>query len=501
MKKKNLGLHHYFMYGAFAVLALMTNTATAAVDPCSQATSYSGGTTVTTNGIRDIGNGFNYELWRDGSSGSLTYFGGTANCAFKASWNNSGDFLARVGFYYGGSNSKTHSQIGEIHADYNYTKTGTGGSYSYIGIYGWTNSPQIEYYIVDDSYNGMGTPYNTTQVGSYTVDGATYKLYKGTRTNAPSITGTSTFTQVFAVRSSARTCGHISVSEHFKNWEQNGISMGGLYDCKLLCEAGGGTGSIEYTYANMYIGTYEETPAEPEVPQGPYNGAIEIPGTVEAENYDIGGNGFAYYDTDNENEGDAGLRTDEGVDIVKTNEGYGIGYTTSAEWLEYTVNVKESREYDIEALASNGNNAIELTLYIDDSKITTLSGSKTSDWDTYEKLTGKANLTAGEHILKIAIGSDYCNLDYVKFLTESTGIEDADAKGSENRIYPNPAKDHFEIRCNKSIREVEVLNITGQVVHHQMGSSTVYLNVPIGMYVVKAYTTDGNTIIKKLQIR
>ena len=115
-----------------------------AVDPCTQTTAKTGGTTVTANGIKDIGNGYNYELWRDGSSGSMTYFGGNADCAFKASWNNSGDFLARVGYYYGGSNSKTYSQIGDIHAEYNYTKTGTGGGYSFIGVYGWTNTPQIE---------------------------------------------------------------------------------------------------------------------------------------------------------------------------------------------------------------------------------------------------------------------------------------------------------------------------------------------------------------------
>jgi hypothetical protein len=109
-----------------------------------------------------------------------------------------------------------------------------------------------EYYIVDDSYNGMGTPYNTSRIGQYTADGATYTLYKGTRVNAASIDGDGkTFPQVFAVRSGARTCGTISVSEHFENWQKNGVELGGVYDCKIVCEAGGGSGSIEYTYASM----------------------------------------------------------------------------------------------------------------------------------------------------------------------------------------------------------------------------------------------------------
>ncbi|MBO4735114.1 MAG: glycoside hydrolase family 11 protein, partial [Paludibacteraceae bacterium] len=87
--------------------------------------------------------------------------------------------------------------------------------------------------------------------GTYTVDGVTYTLKVGQRNNAPSIEGTSTFQQVFAVRSSYQTCGTINVTEHFKNWEKLGVKLGGIYDCKILCEVGGGSGSIEYTCASM----------------------------------------------------------------------------------------------------------------------------------------------------------------------------------------------------------------------------------------------------------
>ena len=402
-------------------------SAAVVTDPCSKTTSYSGGTRVTGNGIQDIGNGYNYEIWRDGNSGSMTYFGGDADCAFKADWNNSGDFLARVG-YYDGAATKKYTDLGEITAAYNYKKSGNGGgSYSYIGIYGWTKSPLIEYYIVDDSFtpNGGGMYYNAQTIGTYQVDGVTYTLKKGTRVNAPSIEGNTTFTQVFAQRSSYQTCGTINVTEHFKNWERLGIQMGGIYDCKILCEVGGGQGSIEYTYATMsWDGQTGAAggPAEPSEPQGPYDGAIKIPGTVEAENYDKGGNGFGYKDSDNTNEG--GEYRKDGVDVVSANGGYAVGYTTSSEWLTYTVNVEKAGKYDVEAFASNGNTDIEIDLFIDDNKVGSVSGAGSEDWDTYVKLTGSVTLPAGEHILKVAFASDYNNLDYIKFYEEGTAPEE-----------------------------------------------------------------------------
>ena len=222
-------------------------------DPCSNTTAYSDGSIIADNAVKDLGNGYNAELWRETNSGSMTVFGGKADCAFKASWDNSGDFLARVG-YYDGKASKEYTDLGEIYAVYNYSKKGDGGGkYSYIGVYGWTKNPTIEYYIVDDSFtpDGDGMFWDTETKGTYKVDGVEYTLKVGIRNNYPSILGNTSFKQVFAVRSSYQTCGSINVTEHFKNWENLGIKMGNIYDCKIHCEVGGGTGSIEYTCASM----------------------------------------------------------------------------------------------------------------------------------------------------------------------------------------------------------------------------------------------------------
>lgn len=221
-------------------------------DPCTHTTNYSGGTVITTNATKNIGNGYHAELWRDTNTGNMTVFGDSADCAFKANWNNSGDFLARVG-YFDSLSTKKYSDLGEIYAVYNFSKNGTGGSYSYFGVYGWTKNPTIEYYIVDDTFSPDSEDmfWGTEEIGTYKVDGVEYTLMVGLRNNVPSILGNMSFKQVFAVRSSFQTCGKINVTEHFKNWEKLGVNIGNIYDCKLLCEVGGGSGSIEYTCASM----------------------------------------------------------------------------------------------------------------------------------------------------------------------------------------------------------------------------------------------------------
>jgi hypothetical protein len=198
------------------------------------------------NGSGNAGS-YAWSIWSSGSGGCITPYG--VGAAFKATWNNAGDFLAREGFQW--NETKTYDQYGTISADYAYTKSGSGGGYSYVGIYGWSNNPLIEFYIVDDWY-GSGPPTAGGALkGSFDVDGGTYKIYTHTQTNQPSIHGTTTFVQFFSIRQTPRQCGHISITEHFKKWAGLGMTLGNMYEAKLLIEAGGGNGSIDYTTATM----------------------------------------------------------------------------------------------------------------------------------------------------------------------------------------------------------------------------------------------------------
>ena len=177
----------------------------------------------------------------------------------------------------------------------------------------------------------------------------------------------------------------------------------------------------------------------------PYSGVIAIPGTLQAENYDKGGEGYSYHDTNATNEGDASFRADDGVDIVKGNGGKAIGYTEADEWTEYTVNVEESGKYSCEAVVSSGTTGSKFVVQrVKGSTKTTLctidvpqTGS--NNWDTYTtvKKDLSASLTAGEQVFRITIKGKQCNIDKLIFkLTQSTGIEEVES--APNAQHPSP---------------------------------------------------------------
>ncbi len=217
---------------------------------CTTGTLPSGGT-MHTGDTQGTADGLTWQLWANGSGGSITTF---SVPAFGAAWANSGDFLARIGLEWGNS-GKAVSALGTVTAQFAETKTGNAGGYSYIGIYGWSVNPCIEWYIVDDSFNTMPVnPGSTTNKGTVTIDGGSYILYTrattGTGGNRCGSSVTS-WNQFYSVRKTARTCGQISISDHFSAWSAAGMTLGSVLEASILIEAGGGTGSIAFPTANV----------------------------------------------------------------------------------------------------------------------------------------------------------------------------------------------------------------------------------------------------------
>ena len=180
--------------------------------------------------------------------------------------------------------------------------------------------------------------------------------------------------------------------------------------------------------------------------RAPYNGVKQIPGIIEAEDFDSGSENYTFHDSDNNNEGDykPAYRSDsEGVDLVKGNNGCVIGYTAQGEWLEYTVNVAQAGEYEYEATVSSGNDNSAFSIsVINDNGMTQLakvSVPKTgdNDWSKYKTVKGKLSqpLEAGEQILRITINSPYANIDKIEFKGTETGINTITVEDSDEPAY------------------------------------------------------------------
>ncbi len=192
------------------------------------------------------------------------------------------------------------------------------------------------------------------------------------------------------------------------------------------------TNGTTYYYVVTAVDTSEnesgysnEDWATPDVEsQTPYPGPgpHPIPGRIEAENYDDDGEGVAYHDSDSTNEG--GAYRSDGVDVETCGEGgYNVGWIANGEWLEYSVDVAWTGTYDIELRVASDSGGGSLHIEFDDTdKTGMLSFPVTGGWQTYTSIfANDVSLTAGPHIMRIAMTADYWNINWVEFT--STGYQ------------------------------------------------------------------------------
>lgn len=258
---------------AFGLMA----TGAFAQDFCNVETAHSGESIVaTSNQIKAIGD-YHYEMWADAGSNSATYY---TDGSFSCEFSNVNDYLCREGLFYGQNSGLSYKQLGHLYADFKLTdpklSTYQNVTYSYIGVYGWSQDPLIEWYVVDTwkpsrpTWIGNSGCEGCGKIGSFDVDGGTYDVYVD-KVQRGSIEGDNTpFTQYFSVRRTKRNCGTIDITAHFEAWESMGLPLGSsMYEAKVLGEAGqypengDASGSIDFSYAKVY--TAENKPSvEPE---------------------------------------------------------------------------------------------------------------------------------------------------------------------------------------------------------------------------------------------
>lgn len=202
----------------------------------------------------------------------------------------------------------------------------------------------------------------------------------------------------------SRTSGYTTITH---TWTTTG-------DKAIRVEVIDAWGARVWKEVTIAVGTGAGAPNPSPAPaQGPYAGVIPIPGTVQTERYDLGGEGVAYHDTSKANEASTTYRTTEKVDAFSS----GIGWTANGEWLEYTVKVASPGAYAVSArVAVNGKNAA-LSLTMDG---TTVLGKtvlpNTYSWTEYSDVAlGTVILDAGQQILRLKIDKKGFGIDSLTF--------------------------------------------------------------------------------------
>jgi len=134
-----------------------------------------------------------------------------------------------------------------------------------------------------------------------------------------------------------------------------------------------------------------------------------LPGTIQAENYDRGGEGIAYHDTTSGNSGSV-YRTD-GVDLqdaVDTGGGFKIKGAVAGEWLKYTVNVGAAGTYTfttrVASAGAGGTFHIEVN-GVD--KTGPLTVPDTASWQTWRTLSKTGiSLSAGQQVIRLVLDTN-----------------------------------------------------------------------------------------------
>ncbi len=177
-------------------------------------------------------------------------------------------------------------------------------------------------------------------------------------------------------------------------------------------------------------------------PQAPYlMTPTAIPGVIEMENYDIGGQGVAYNDADPGNQGGA-YRAAEGVDLEGTTDtgfGFNVGYVLAGEWLEYTVDVVAGT-YDVQLRVASNLDGGAVSLELDGIDITgPILFDGTGGWQNWVTVTAEdIAFTGGLQTLRVVALDDDFNINKITIGEPGPDPETGDTIVFDDMEHGNP---------------------------------------------------------------
>ncbi len=246
--------------------------------------------------------------------------------------------------------------------------------------------------------------------------------------------------------------------------------------------------------------TCEVTVNVQDFPQEPWNGTpLVIPGTLQMEEYDTGGEGIAYHDQSGINQGNQhanDFRTEENVDIGATpdEDGYVVGWTEVGDWTEYTVDIQNEGIYNLTMTYSSADGGGSFNLQIlGDDHSGTISLPTTGDWQTYSTYQHQTTaLPEGEQVIRFQVLTAGFNIDKIEFVhdrvTSSLDKFDNDLVA----VYPIPTKEALNIELPSS------LNATNIRIYDALGNMIINKEVSGNNFSLNTATLNKGTYLGKI---
>jgi parallel beta-helix repeat protein len=146
--------------------------------------------------------------------------------------------------------------------------------------------------------------------------------------------------------------------------------------------------------------------------QSPYPATpFSIPGLIQAEDFDEGGETVAYHDTTFQNEGGQYRQTGEDLETTSdTGGGYNVGFVKAGEWLEYSVNVANLALYDLAVRVANTAAGGRFHVEFNGANVTgNVNVPSTGGSQTWTTIHVPVTLAAGQQIMRVAFDAEATN--------------------------------------------------------------------------------------------
>jgi hypothetical protein len=342
----------------------------------------------------------------------------TSFASLAASYNDVGisaDSNTAPGNYDGNGASFSETALTNAGAAPGATVTSSGLSFTFPNVAAGTNDNTVaEGQVI--TMSGSGTLGFLVSASNGPVSGAGTITYTDGSTQSYTLSAPDWFS------TSPSTGGSVAVSSAYQNRQGNTTfaHSADIFSAAVTLTAGKTVASVTLPAGGALASGSPAVHVFAISAEGPHGGtAAAVPGTVQAANYDTGGQGTGY-NVASVN-GTANSYRPDGVDLeacTDTGCGDDIGWTGAGQWFRYTVNVASARSYTV-SLRLASPSGVTGALHIASSSGANLSGAvsvpATGGWQTWTTVTVSVTLPAGQQTLTVFQDNGGWNIHQISF--------------------------------------------------------------------------------------
>ena len=244
----------------------------------------------------------------------------------------------------------------------------------------------------------------------------------------------------------------------------------------------------------------------------PFQGNVhQLPGTIEAEHYDEGGQGLTFFDSDVQNTGGA-FRPAEGVDIeARADGGFHVGWVAAGEWLEYTVSTTAPETLFVGAEVASALSGGSFRYLVNGTPTRSISVPSTGSWETTTTVGREVVFPGGTAVLRLEILRPTAfNIDRLIATRPSGTARETPAEDFDSAfaLFPNPATHTLWVRAapEHTGGQVALFDTLGRRIGEPQSLNGPLIAVPVdhltsGLYLAEVRSAGQTTIRPVLIVR